>query len=456
MSFYRKYRPQIISEIDNLEIREKLLSLLRKKRQELPHGYLLTGPKGTGKTTAARIIAKLFNCENPSAGSGPCGRCPQCTSIANGSHLDVLEIDAASNRGIDEIRLLRERINLAPVSGKYKVYIIDEVHMLTTEAFNALLKTLEEPPLHAVFVLATTDPQKVPATITSRCTLLPFHRAFTDELLSVLNRIVRKEKIKIDKEALTILAGNAEGSFRDATKMLEQVSFSKGKITVPVVRKLLSLSEEKRRGLFLDALDKANAKEAISQIEEMVQEGVEIKNFLVEILTDLETRLVDGALGKSTEGWDQEKINLAIRKLMQAYTELKLSPIAHLPLELAVIEFCRELEINDKGQVTREGEEKQSVSLEASYISPGLLTLGQLVEHWPDFIAATKPFNHSVAGVLRSSRPKSVEDGVVTIEAFYKFHQEKLSEGKTKQLIQDIIKKLFGEKVRVEIVLGKK
>ena len=142
MSFYRKYRPQVIEEIDNASVREQLSSLLTKDKKELPHAFFFTGPKGTGKTTAARVIAKLFNCEKPK-GSGPCGMCDQCVSISNGSNLDVIEMDAASNRGIDEIRQLRERIGLSPSSSSYTIYIIDEVHMLTTEAFNALLKTLE-------------------------------------------------------------------------------------------------------------------------------------------------------------------------------------------------------------------------------------------------------------------------------------------------------------------------
>jgi len=163
MSFYRIYRPQVFEEIDNIRVREKMLSLLSKPVSELPHAFLFSGSKGTGKTTAARLIAKLFNCEKLSKTKGPCGECTSCVSIAEGHNIDVLEIDAASNRGIDDVRALRDAIALTPMSGKIKVYVIDEVHMLTTEAFNALLKTLEEPPAHAVFILATTDPQKVPA-----------------------------------------------------------------------------------------------------------------------------------------------------------------------------------------------------------------------------------------------------------------------------------------------------
>src|SRR3989344_3395814 len=188
MSFYRIYRPQVFEEIDNIRVREKMLSLLSKPVSELPHAFLFSGSKGTGKTTAARLIAKLFNCEKLSKTKGPCGECTSCVSIAEGHNIDVLEIDAASNRGIDDVRALRDAIALTPMSGKIKVYVIDEVHMLTTEAFNALLKTLEEPPAHAVFILATTDPQKVPATIQSRCVPISFAKATTEELEAALKR----------------------------------------------------------------------------------------------------------------------------------------------------------------------------------------------------------------------------------------------------------------------------
>jgi DNA polymerase-3 subunit gamma/tau len=176
MVFYRKYRPQKIEELDSASVRENLYSIFSKGNY--PHAFLFTGPKGLGKTSAARIVAKIVNCEKKAKGKiEPCNKCDQCQSIASGSNLDVLEIDGASNRGIDEIRDLREKIKLAPFKASKKVYIIDEVHMLTTEAFNALLKTLEEPPAHVLFILCTTEQHKVPATIASRCFRINFTRA---------------------------------------------------------------------------------------------------------------------------------------------------------------------------------------------------------------------------------------------------------------------------------------
>lgn len=452
MSFYRTYRPQVIEEIDNVAVRQQLLLLLSKDKKELPHAFLFTGPRGAGKTTAARVIAKLFNCTKPTK-HGPCGKCVQCVTIADGRNLDVLEIDAASNRGIDEIRQLRDAINLAPSGAAFKVYIIDEVHMLTTEAFNALLKTLEEPPAHAVFVLATTDPQKVPATIKSRCVGISFHRATAEELAAALKRIVTAEKITIDKEALTLLTGSVDGSFRDAVKLLEQVSFHKGKISEEVVRNLVSLSDESVRQKFLDALAAENAKDALAIIEDVVKDGKDIKTFLTDILTDLERKLVLFAQGQYTDSWTGTSLRRAIRLLSESYAMMKISPIPQLPIELAIVDYCADAA---PAKPTAATTETAPAVADDTPVSFGLLTQEKLAEHWKDFIEELKQFNHSMAGVLRSARPKSVSRGIVTIEAFYPFHKDKLSESKTKDVLIQVLKKLFGEKVKVEIVLGKK
>ncbi len=477
MSFYRTYRPQIIDEIDNISVRESLLALLSKPKKELPHAYLFSGSRGAGKTTAARVVAKLFNCEKPTK-SGPCGLCEQCVTIAEGRNLDVLELDAASNRGIDEIRTLREGIGLSPVAGDFKIYIIDEVHMLTTEAFNALLKTLEEPPSHAVFVLATTDPQKVPVTIASRCVGFIFSKATSEELTHALNRIVKKEKIPIDDDALLLLSQSVDGSFRDGVKLLEQASFHKGKITKEILESLLSLSTTSSVAQFLTALQQKDATAALGFIASMVSKGTDVKAFIIQCLQVLEQTLILMATKKTEQGaWNEQDLGLLIRKLSQAFVEMRGSPIAQLPLELAVVEFCE-----TKTSVPIASEPKQELpkivqqpsvkeapksAITAAVAPPvevtspeaiheGSLSLQKLADHWADVIAELKPFNHSVAGVMRSTRPVTVKDGIVTIEAFYTFHKDKLSEIKTRETIATCLKKLFGEKVKVEIVLGKK
>jgi DNA polymerase-3 subunit gamma/tau len=481
MSFYRTYRPQIISEIDNISVRESLLALLSKSKKDLPHAYLFSGPRGAGKTTAARVIAKMFNCEK-STKEGPCGTCEQCITISEGRNLDVLELDAASNRGIDEIRTLKEGIGLAPVAGAFKVYIIDEVHMLTTEAFNALLKTLEEPPTHAIFVLATTDPQKVPVTIASRCMGFVFSKATSEELTHALGRIVKKEKIAIDDEALMLLSQSVDGSFRDGVKLLEQASFHKGKITREILEQLLSLTSTVAVTQFMELLAKKDASAALAHISGMAARGADFKGFLTQCLAHLEASLVAHVEGAKTAGvWHEKDISMLIRKLSQAYGEMKITPIPQLPLELAIVEYCSVQHPVEKDKPTKESpvavsvhvstaptpapkqeappaasEVSASRATETAPVAEGLLTVQKLADHWADVIADLKPQYHSIAGVMRSTRPSAVKDGIVTIEAFYTFHKDKLSEIKAREALASCFKKLFGEKVKVEIVLGKK
>ncbi|MBI5620442.1 DNA polymerase III subunit gamma/tau [Candidatus Gottesmanbacteria bacterium] len=500
MSFYRIYRPKVLDELDNVTVRQTIERLLTKPKNELPHAYLLTGPKGTGKTTTARLIAKLFNCEKPESSGAPCGLCSQCKAISDGRHLDVLEIDAASNTGVDNIRDLRDRIALAPAQAPWKVYIIDEVHMLSTGAFNALLKTLEEPPSHAIFILATTDPQKIPATVTSRCQHISFSKAKNEDLVHALTRIAKKETMHIDDDALQFIADNADGSFRDAVKMLEQMSFIQGAVNIDLARQTLALSDDTRRNAFITFLLAHNTSGALGEIQKLVADGIDIKSFLVSCLALLEKRLVDHvchAQSQENQTIESSSLSTLISRLTQAYSELRLSPIPELPLELAVIEYCHDDSqreapsepaipetlpvVQSKPSVTPPHPNVNSDPAPVISTSPvisakahlamapakraviqnkdtpsGLITLEKLDQHWKDVIDELKPYNHSVAGVMRSTRPKSVEDGIVTIEAFYPFHKEKLSEVKTREAIAEVFKKLFGEKVKVEVTLGKK
>ena len=347
MVFYRTYRPQKISELDSQSVREGLSSILSGGKG-IAHAFLFTGPRGLGKTSAARIVAKIVNCEKRKD-TEPCNKCEQCTSITNGTNLDVLEIDAASNRGIDEIRDLREKIKLAPSSARKKVYIIDEVHMLTTEAFNALLKTLEEPPDHAIFILATTDLYRVPETIQSRCFHIAFRQASEVELVRSLKRIVKGENMKIDDDALVAIAKISDGSFRDASKLLEQAVADSGrkKITQETVDRVTGAVQNGAE-LFL-FLKERNTKKALAWITETVSQGTSMRVFLEDCLAKLHAALLEKYEIKKGDGkmtsFDEEELKKMIKLFSRAHGELKTAVIPQLPIEMAIIEYCMEKEI---------------------------------------------------------------------------------------------------------------
>lgn len=337
MVYYRKYRPQTLDDLDKEDVRTRLTFIFSKK--EIPHAFLFTGPKGIGKTSTARIVAKIVNCTKRKTAE-PCNKCDSCIAITNGSYVDVIEIDAASNRGIDEIRELRDKIAFAPAMGGKKVFIIDEVHMLTKEAFNALLKTLEEPPVHAVFILATTEIHKLPDTIISRCTEVKFTKATTDEIARSLKRIVKGEGLKLTDEQLISIAKTADGAFRDAAKLLEQ--FDEGEEQTKLTpAKFLSLVVDK------------NSKEAIAFAELLENHGIDLLDFTKRVLDLLHSALLANYGQEVDVSEDLKKLSVVelkqlLRLLSVAYQEIKISYIEQLPLELAVIEWTdRKLQVKN-------------------------------------------------------------------------------------------------------------
>lgn len=349
--FYLKYRPQTIEEIDNEKIREKVKIVLQSKN--LPHAFLFLGPKGTGKTSTARIIAKAINCQEnffsqKSNSIEPCNQCRICQSITVGSSIDVVEIDAASTRGIDEIRELISQLKFYPIETRYKVYIIDEVHMLTKEAFNALLKTLEEPPSSTIFILASTEGEKLPKTIISRCFRFNFGKAKISEIVRMLFRIIKKEIVKADEKVLTLIAQYSDHSFRDAAKLLEEAVIEarmkkKDNLDLAEVKKFLGIKGEERN--LISFIEKKEIKKALEFINKYEKDGGDFKTLIETLLDKLHQILLKkNHLETDLEenyNFSLREITLLIKLLQEAYKSLKYSPIETLPLEMAILEYFK-------------------------------------------------------------------------------------------------------------------
>ena len=289
VSLYRKYRPTRFEDIIGQDhVARTLVNAIKSDR--VSHAYLFAGPRGTGKTSTAKILAMALNCE---AGQGkatttPDGTCARCEAIRRGSSMDVVEMDAASNRGIDDIRDLRDKVHFAPVEGRMKVYIVDEVHMLTPEAFNALLKTLEEPPVHAVFVLATTEPHKVPATILSRCQRFDFRRPSVGEVVEVLSGVAAQEGIEADEAALLVIARAAGGSFRDALGILDQLAtYTGGKVTLQETLDILGVVRHDLLFEIVDLVREHDTQGALLFVERLSQGGTDYGQFIKDLLGHL-------------------------------------------------------------------------------------------------------------------------------------------------------------------------
>jgi len=288
-SLYRTYRPQ---NFDEVEGQRHVVSTLRSSVQQgkVAHAYLFAGPRGTGKTSSARIIAKVLNCEAPLSDGNPCNMCKNCLDAKDGTLIDIIEVDAASNRGIDEIRALRDNVNFAPTQGKKKVYIIDEVHMLSRDASNALLKTLEEPPSHVHFILATTEAHKILPTIISRCQYFKFYPLTTEEIIERLETILKAEGTTIAKDVLTVVATQAQGGMRDSITLLERVIAS-GLSTVAEVEQLFGLSSEESFAALHQAIITKDGTAMVTLFKKVTEEGIPDMEFLKGLLSYLHQRL---------------------------------------------------------------------------------------------------------------------------------------------------------------------
>lgn len=459
--FHLKYRPQKIGDLDLSDVAEVLKNILSSK--DMPQSFLFTGPKGAGKTSAARIVARAVNCLDPK-GIEPCGKCDNCEEILKGSSLDIIEIDAASNRGIEDIRLLKDKAYLLPSKLNKKVFIIDEVHMLTKEAFNALLKLIEEPPKHTIFILCTTDAEKIPDTVLSRLTRVDFHKGNKRELKKSLQKIIEGEKVNIDSKTVDLVIEKSDGSFRNLQRTFNEIYLQLGKDLN--IDKVTEFFNKKGGDYEIETLesDLANkdVKVILEKLENMAENGVDFGNYRQRLLDFFQKRLLSFyGVGESNIKSKLELIELEqwINLLIKAGKQEKDVEIDQLPLELAVVEFVGDKKkVINKEEIVEpevEVEEKEEPKTDSGLMVVGKIELQKVEEKWGELLLAVKPFNHSVEAFLRSARPKRVEGDRIVLEVFYPFHKDRLEETKNRQIVEKGLVKVFGVDLGMECVLGK-
>jgi DNA polymerase III subunit gamma/tau len=460
--FYLKYRPAKLSELDLVEVGEKLKNFIEAK--EMPQSFLFSGPKGAGKTSAARILAKTINCGNRKNGEA-CGSCDNCEEIGKNKAIDIIEMDAASNRGIEDIRNLKEKAYLLPSKLKYKVFIIDEVHMLTKDAFNALLKLIEEPPKHTIFILCTTDAEKIPETVLSRLVRVDFRKGEKDDLRRSLQKIIKGEKIKIDEKTIDFVVDKSDGSFRNLQKDFNELVLTIGEnlLFEEVEKFYVGKSGNYMPIDFEKDLLRGEVKVILEKIEKMAADGIDFVLFRGSLLNYFQKKLLACFdIGKEKCEMSLNDLENWISLLIRASKQEKETEIDQLPLELAVVDFLKdfkkvstkeieEIEENKPDFIENSDETKDEVVT----IDVTGLSLNKVEEAWGNVLMAVKPFNHSVEAFLRAARPIKLEGRNLTLEVFYPFHKDRLEEVKNREIVEQGILKVLGVELIFDCVLAK-
>ncbi len=468
LALYRVWRPQTFADVVGQE--QTVIALQNAiKDDRLTHAYIFSGPRGTGKTSIAKIMAKAVNCEQPAAGE-PCNHCSSCIDINNGNFMDVIEIDAASNRGIDEIRDLRERVRVMPAQGKKKVYIIDEVHMLTTEAFNALLKTLEEPPPSVLFILATTEPQKIPSTIISRCQRYNFKRLNPSQIVDRLRDAVNSNGIEMDDDALALIARRANGGMRDALGMLDQLfAYKEGHIGREDVLEVLGLVDDLFVAQLVDAVLAQDPASVVELINTALNQGKESGQLIRETslyLRDLllcklvgdraEFLLVAEAnreqLSKQARQADKNKILQMLRITMDTGEKLRFSEGQRFLLEFAFLEM-----IAIFAEVETKVTEPIISKKESPSSSSGKEKIGRNDARdilWNRLLAGVKEKKIPTHALLSQGKLLGTKGDTMYIgyRKGYKFHKERMEEKANRDILDQVIKEVFNREMEVQFL----
>jgi len=502
MALYHKHRPQTFADIVNqAHIITTLVNQVRNSKTA--HAYLFSGPRGVGKTTTARILAKSLNCEDKKdRAEEPCNKCQTCQEISGSRSIDVIEIDAASHTGVDNVRQnIIENAQFKPTKSKYKIFIIDEVHMLSTAAFNALLKTLEEPPEYVMFILATTDPHKLPATIISRCQRFGFNKVSDDEMKKYLKSVAKEEGIKVDDEVLGRIVRKGEGCVRDAISLLDQLMSAGDKnITVETASLILPTTNIELQLDFSESLIKKQTKDALKFINDLVEKGIYLTQFstqLIEFLRMLMIASIDAKLAQTeldlnknarkrmdelTKLISHTKIVNLIDLALKRTAEIKSSPLPQLPLEMLVIEWTAgdtsvrtcldsiktnnntildnkltQQEDNTKTPADKSEENKKLKFVERvkQVVTKKTINQEDVEQKWDEFISKAEKEAPSLIFILKMSKLINVENNIIALAVEYKFHQEKLMEKITKNKMEVILNEILDTKVRIEVNVEK-
>ncbi len=497
-TLYRKYRPQTFAEVAGQEPIKMTLSF-EITADRLAHAYLFCGPRAIGKTTMARLLAKSVNCQKrKKASADPCNECPSCMEITQGNSLDISEIDAASHTGVDNVRdSIIAAARIAPSRSKYKVFIIDEAHMLSTAAFNALLKIMEEPPAHVMFILCTTEAHKLPSTIISRCQRFDFKKIGYAEIVKKLTRIATSEDINIEPAVIEAVARYSGGHMRDAESLFGQIISLGGEsnslkgtmITLAEAELVIPRSLLKEAITFLEFLMIKDASGAVGYVNQLVDDGVDLKIFAQDVVemarqsmlakinptSGIKTGLefgdsIENRLTEVTSKFELVDISTIIERFSVAGREIKDAPISQLPLELAIVDICfgptgetksqYAASVNPRSTVKAspatgnvENNQKTSSVQNSSDNQQSMFTQAALSDVWQELLIRIRQHNHSLAFVIKSCNPTAGEKNTIRLAFKYKIHHDRLNDPAIKGLVEGLLKDISGQSVSIIPVL---